>query len=341
MDTRFYDLLLAQVSNWPEIRKEGLRIKELRPTRGLSNLWEAYRAYSSVLTDPNTKRLLFDSRQATVFADLAEAPPERAQQILHTPFETFYLELTEPILVGENETDRPDFIRAFLFSSNVMPIQVEGKEVPLSSVTAFLTSRDNERLEFVDRTWKLHLQLGMAFVSVAAAVENPDPSELPANLKREQYFLSGHSLDIENRHVGWWERTTQTYTGLFSWMMLYCMAKGIYIEQEQITRQQRRWLEQHPKLPQPWHVVKVEPKFISERAEEGEGFHHSYRYDVIGHLRFTQHRVKQEDGSLGKKDYVEWVQAHQRGLNNSLYIPKTYQVEGGKTLHPRFQEYAT
>ena len=121
-------------------------------------------------------------------------------------------------------------------------------------------------------------------------------------------------------------------------MMLYCMAKGIYIQQEGLTRQQRRFYEQHPKLPQAWRVVKVEPKFMSEHSE-GEGAHHSYRYDVIGHLRFTKHRVREGDGVLVQKDYVEWVSPHQRGLSNTLYIPKTYSVESGKEIHPRFKRY--
>ena len=107
------------------------------------------------------------------------------------------------------------------------------------------------------------------------------------------------------------------------------------------TRQQRRWLEQHPKEPQAWHVVKVEPKFASTHGE-GEGFHHSYRYDVIGHLRFGKHpvgpRVLEPGEQREYHDVVEWVAPHQRGLANTLYIPKTYQVESGKAIHPRFKK---
>lgn len=347
----YYDELLAQVSNWPLVRKEDSRYK-LRENRGLSATWEAYRAYTQMLTDPNTKRLLFDSRQAVVFGDLAEPPPQTAQHILHTPFDQFYLELTEPILFGEPEAQHQDYIRAFLYSSNAMtgkvPAYDTGEELPfsLASITVFLSSIDDGRLALVDRTWKLHLQMGMPFVTVAAATADPDPSET-GSLGRTQYFLAGAPLLhlVENRHIGWWERLTVQYTQLWSWMMLYCMAKGIYIEQEPLSRQQRRWHEQHPKLPQPWHIVKVEPKFVSKHAEEGEGFHHSYRYDVIGHLRFGKHpvgpRLLPQGESRQYHDIVEWVAPHQRGLANTLYVPKTYKVEPGKAIHPRFKEYAS
>lgn len=342
MSTHFYNTLLSQVSDWQRFREEERR--EMRPSRGLSKGWEAYRAYTEMLTDSNTRRLLFDSRQAVIFGDLAEPPPEKAQYILHTPFDQFYLELTEPILLGEQETNHQDYIRAFLYSGDIATAQAgEGPKFSLATISVFLTNTDTGRLEIADRTWKLHLQTGMAFVSAAASSVDPDPSEL-GTLKRTQSFLAGHNLGIENRHIGWWERLCIQYTALWSWMMLYCMAKGIYLEQEWLSRQQRRWLEQHPKAPRPWHLVKVEPKFTSVRVE-GEGSHHSYRYDVIGHLRFANVRVVdkiQDDGTktYGHKSVVEWIPPHQRGLANTLYIPKTYQVEAGKTIHPKFREYA-
>ena len=341
MNTRFYDLLLAQVSSWPNTDLK----RQLRPARGLGDIREAYRVYSGLLTDPNTKRMLFDSRQAVVFGDLAEPPPKKAQHILHPPFDQFYMELTEPIVFGDQEPEHQDQIRAFMFQADNMRAQVPDYETgepiqfPLANLTVFKTTTESGTLQFSDSTFKVNLRLGMPFVSVAAATGLPDASQVPEGMKRDRYFYAGGTLNIENRYLGWWEHICIQYTQLFSWMMLYCMAKGIYIEQESLTRQQRRWLQQHPKLPQAWHLVKVEPKFESARREEGEGSHHSYRYDVIGHLRFTQHRVKQEDGTVGKKDYVEWVAPHQRGLANTLYIPKTYRVESGKAIHPRFKKY--
>lgn len=344
MTTRFYDTLLAHVSQWPIVRKEQ-SIREVRRGRGLSAIWEGYRVYTLMLTDSNTKRILFDSHQAAVFGDLAVPPPEKAQHLLHAPFDQFYMELTEPILFGEPEAQHQDYIRGFLWSSDTALFQTRSDDSRFSAatMTVFLSEGDTggEQWQLVDRTWKVHLQTGTPFVSVAAAGADPDPSEV-GDYARDQFFLAGSSLGIENRHIGWWERLVTQYTELWSWMMLYCMAKGIYITQESLSRQQRRWLERHPEAPQPWHLVKVEPKITAAHAQ-GEGFTHSYRYDVIGHLRFANVRVVEkveEDGTktYGHKAMVEWVSPHQRGLANTLYIPKTYQVEGGKRIHPAFKE---
>jgi hypothetical protein len=80
----------------------------------------------------------------------------------------------------------------------------------------------------------------------------------------------------------------------------------------------------------------VEPKFYSNPEGTGDPlYQHRYRYDVIGHLRFGKH--KRGDGSYSHT--IEWVAPHQRGLQHSMYIPKTHRVEGGKTIAPEMRRY--
>jgi hypothetical protein len=107
------------------------------------------------------------------------------------------------------------------------------------------------------------------------------------------------------------------------------MAKSVEIVALPTTRQIRRALEREGRVPNPWHVVRVQPKMIRGKSETvGEsGIKHSYRYDVIGHLRFNRHKVKD-----GYRETIEWVSDHQRGLENELYIPKTYKVEKDKNI---------
>jgi hypothetical protein len=55
----------------------------------------------------------------------------------------------------------------------------------------------------------------------------------------------------------------------------------------------------------------------------------------MGHLRNGRHQLK--DGTW--KLTLEWVPAHQRGLNNSLYIPAIRKAEVNKKSDERNYEY--
>ena len=55
-------------------------------------------------------------------------------------------------------------------------------------------------------------------------------------------------------------------------------------------------------------------QYDSEGYEKGAGVKHGIRYDVRGHFRRLE---------TGK---TIWVRPHQRGLQNELYVPKTYVV---------------
>jgi hypothetical protein len=101
-----------------------------------------------------------------------------------------------------------------------------------------------------------------------------------------------------------------------------------------VSRQVRRYHERtNTPLPKPWHVVKIEPA-VSTAPNALPGPLRDgprYRYDVIGHLRLNRKRLR--DGT--HKEVVEWVPAHQRGIQHALYIPKTYLAErGGRSLAP-------
>ena len=67
---------------------------------------------------------------------------------------------------------------------------------------------------------------------------------------------------------------------------------------------------------QPYYVCRIRGvQYDSEGNEKGTGSKQSIRYDVRGHFR------RYESGK------TTWVRAHQRGLSNELYVPKTYVVD--------------
>jgi hypothetical protein len=320
--TRFFDELVSEY----RLRVQH-RVQE----------WRTYSQMVAMLEDYNTKRILFDARQAIVFDDLGEMNPEQRHK-LHEPFSRFWLEFTEPVQLAEPEPGHPnDWTYGLLYHNTgatvKAPYQQEGG-LPVATVTFFgkepseLFTPHGEMIpKYFDRFFRFQTTSGLAVCTKQVCQATPEPSELPPEWDNHTAFFAGtHPAGWEYRHVGWWERVVQDYAALLTWMLAYLMAKGIRIEKEPVSRQVKRWHERRG-LPLPWHVVSIEPKFVTRGGEAEESkWHHSFRYDVIGHLRFTEGRFI-------------WVRPHQRGLANEIYIPKTYNVKGGKQVDPHMKRY--
>ena len=337
MGTRFYDELSSQLTWRAQLSQRQRKALQHTEPHPLDDVAASDNMVLAVLSDERCKRILFDSRQAATFDALHGAPPDHWQERLHPPFEWFYLELTEPILVGEQEPGREDPLRAILFRTEAAkaPIAGSDKALQFSNVVFWFKNYDDNTL--TDRGFLMHLATGMV-ATRRLSVLNPvsDPSQMPENMPPNQWFFAGADLGMEARYKGWYERSIMDYSALLSWMFVYMMAKGIKVVPEPVSRQQRR-LYARKKVPAPWHIVRVEPRLQQGIQREEPAYHHSFRYDVMGHLRFGRHK-------LGDGDYretIEWVRDHQRGLANDLYVPKTSKFEGGKVEHPAMGRYFT
>jgi len=299
------------------------------------------------------KRLLLDANQATQFAEMPTGPDKTMQQILHPPFPAFYLEFTEPIVVGEQEKNadgstRDDEIIALIYDEHAVR-RPELKQSLLSAgsllsernaglLTFFL--RENNTQEISYRSFVMELQSGRAVTSVEEATDHwDDPSIVPPISSKIVdihgrlllYALRHNSTKESGRYAGYWERSIAKYAEFFSWIILYTVAKGIEIVEEPLPRSERRRMARSAKkgeLPEPWQIVRVEPtvvrRYEGRQAGSPDKVTHGYRYDVRGHLRKGKHKLR--DGSY--KYNVEWVPAHQRGLKHELYIPKIHQYTG-------------
>ena len=126
-----------------------------------------YRAYENSLTDPNTKRILFDARQAEAFDAVEEPPPDRAQRLLHLPFEDFYLEFTEPVYLAAQEPGEYDAMRALLIRQSAISTDTD-PPTKLVDVTMFLDGShpDSNMTVMTDRSWHIHLQEGWSITPV-------------------------------------------------------------------------------------------------------------------------------------------------------------------------------
>jgi hypothetical protein len=303
----------------------------------------SFRTFVKQLESETCKRLIFDARQAQVFDSSSEIE-ERRRELIHPPFKCFYLELTEPILLKAQEPGCQDVFWSVLYNQNLQMVPPvtevfdNGKRrkiIDVTKVTFFYKSSDNR--QFIDRTWSVSSE-GYPLVGRPPKSQTTryktDQGELSASglVSTDllpDYVKEGEMISVfDLKEKGWWEESIIYNTNLLYWIFAYTMAKSVRIIEIPDSRQVRRALEREGKKPNPWHVVKVEPKLFKGNIESSpSGIKHSYRYDVIGHLRFNKHKTKD-----GFKESIEWVSDHQRGLENEIYIPKTYKVDGNKNV---------
>ena len=158
-------------------------------------------------------------------------------------------------------------------------------------------------------------------------------SELPTewleldNLTK--YYPAGAVIKgMEDRHIGYWEQVTQQYCDMFIWILMYIQSKQIIISEMMPQRSERRRLQKKGEVPQPWHILQINPKlYVNLNQTEGgdTGTTHGHRYDVRAHWR--RQTIKYGPGRTLTKRVTQYVPSHMRGLQNEVYVPKTRKVE--------------
>ena len=340
---------------------------ESQKLSGLSASVVRHRQSQSMLAhlqSPELKRVLFDTGQALTFLGTGEGPPANILKMLFLPFPSTYMEFTSGLLFEDSEEGHEDVLQAIVLDNTrdnfveipVTPIGPDGEitgeakptNVRVIQALAFLSSAKDgtdhthglngplsEIGMFVDRTFRFILETGQPLTSVGLCRGTADPSDIPAEIDDATYIACGDPLGNPERYIGWWERHLMAITELACWCLSYMAAKSIHIVSEPLPRNTRRRMERQG-IPNPWHVVKVEPKIRPGATASEEGHSGpSYRHDVQSHLRFNRHKLR--DGTW--KYTVELVPAHQRGLANSLYVPKISRFDGGKIPAREMESY--
>lgn len=288
----------------------------------------------AALDDPETRRIIVDSEQAVRFTEAADMPPVERYRL---PFDQMYIEFTRPLDIREQEPGYEDELIGMIVlpthgREGVPPETVQIKFIT-RSLHPVLRTNPITKHDWSEQTACFNLLTGTALSHPQTFLEPARPGA-PDSVTHDdisQYpdgFLAGLDLDRdwiaardEGAGRGWWERTISDYARFTAWLLTYMTAKGIVIVEAEMTRQQRRAAARLKHRPSPWHIVTVDPTVVRDfEPGEGGGRSHSYRYDVRGHLRFGRH--KRGDGSYSQT--VEWVRPHQRGLANTIYVPKTY-----------------
>ena len=100
----------------------------------------------------------------------------------------------------------------------------------------------------------------------------------------------------------------------------YLNCENIFLERQEGASEKinRKREKEGKRVLEPYYLCRI-TGYQYETVATGEGTKHGHRYDVRGHFRHYR--------KWGK---TTWIPAHQRGLANELYIPKTYVVEKGR-----------
>ena len=295
----------------------------------------------------DTKRILFDSRQAATFAHLGEPPPSHVYSQLLLPYDQFYLEFTESIAFGESIPPRKfvdgmmveieeesDEVNNWMHGVMVFKaayVDVGDEKLFLNPMVLFFTS-DVSNGEWTGtgvldaRGFFFDIKTGNVYTQYRTLHDFGEEAEDT----HELFHLTEELVESLGLSARRWCQNLFSYSAFFSWVLTYMVAKGVRVVEEPLSRQQRRALERS-KLPNPWHVVKVDPTVSKRHLSTGEEpvNHHRFRYDVMGHLRFGRHKLK--DGSY--RETIEIVRPHQRGLSNELYIPKVTHIKGKEKVN--------
>ena len=305
----------------------------------LDDLNSSQKHEQKLLQDDTVNRIMLDSRQAAIFREMGELP-ENMQQMIQLPFERFYLETTQPIWMDIALKEyQVVTLRAILVDSVATTPKFPKTEVS-ADISAWLSTSEEDTI-FI--RFLQHFTDGSSHIPVSTIRNSNQRSTLPNNI-----FLPA-TLPPETKDDKWIrvEPSAAAVMGslqemiwqcgqITNWMVAYMMAKAIEIAPETVSRQQRRLMERKG-IPNPWHVVQVDPKIREQRERDGyaPSTGPRIRHDVIGHLRFGRHRRK--DGTYA--EHIEWVRPHQRGLANDIYVPKISNFKGGRNVHPKMHKY--
>ena len=139
------------------------------------------RLIMAVMRDERTKRIIMDARQASTFSEVGEPPPEDWQRKLRAPFDWFYLEFSDPVMIGEQEyipdTEATknlkvgdDYVRAMLVRSNAVNLPNATKdERGLYNIIVFLT---DEAGHHTRRAFLYDLSTGKAMTRIKSLRSN-------------------------------------------------------------------------------------------------------------------------------------------------------------------------
>lgn len=242
------------------------------------------------------KTLLFPTSQAEVFLSVSQEYTEQLDYKL--PFPVVFVQFSEPMAVnvpyrGEYKPDQILFMVISQFELSENDVNEQHRQ---SMNTPFSLLKVSPRLKPGILNGITAIYSDMNILSFSWMADSHDE------------FVSGSLYGVdEYQHM--LKRLAISIIG-------YINCENVYLEKQgEVDDAINRKREKKGKSRlEPYYICRIKGVQYDGHAT-GEGSKHSIRYDVRGHFRRMTN---------GK---TIWVRPHQRGLQNELYIPKTYKVD--------------
>ena len=259
----------------------------------------------------NTKRMaelsqtiLFPSEQVAVFSQLLnrhfDVPLE-----YRLPFRQVMLEFTKPVLISGIQGN----ITALGFLLEQSEVTQELYDWSIEQIRRADSAFGFDDTPILEIDWSktdkaiinelMVVCEDLSFEVVKWTSQNPDGLEILCNLSGEEVSTLLNLKHLAIACIG------------------YINCENVYLHKEgEVSESVNAKRERKGKSRlEPYYVCRIRGvQYDSEGYEKGAGVKHGIRYDVRGHFRRLE---------TGK---TIWVRPHQRGLQNELYVPKTYVV---------------
>ena len=251
-----------------------------------------------------SKTIVFPSEQAEVFTRLLKKGFDVPLEYM-LPFQCVLIEFTNPVdVIGQEGTVKA--VGILLEQNKVTRSEYEDAISKVRRADRLFNFDDTPVLSF---DWS---NCDYVVINEARLIRHDLTSEIVKWTSQNPSGLETIT-DLNDEQV----------TGLLNFKTLAIACIG-YINCENVYLHKEGGV--HPKVNEkrerkgksrlePYYVCRIRGvQYDSNGYEKGAGVKHGIRYDVRGHFRRLE---------TGK---TIWVRPHQRGLQNELYVPKTYVV---------------
>lgn len=366
--TRFLDKLIDHMETYVKLEQRGK----------LGYKVPQYHEFLKRLRAPECMRILFDARQAALFDAIDESPEPNMQRLIKPPFDMFYLEFTEPIILQTQEPGHVDVARAILYVGKRKDFifRVGTEDIELEQAVLFLTTEwDPVRIKVDKDKWR----------------KNPNAEVSEQEFREFQQYIApappGHEDKIQYIDRAW---TLRLREGLALSRIIDAKTNGSEVPEDWEDTSYLVATSQIPEFKEDRKVgwweeaihsyttllswicaytmaksIHIIPQYMSRpqrRWHERKNIPLPKPWHVVkvepkfsmgtstAQMEGGQHRYRYDvighlrygrhkKGDGSYSETIEWVPPHQRGLANDLYIPKTYKVEKGKIIAPAMRRY--
>lgn len=306
-------------------------LQKIHPHKTLSQILELVQdeevAWNDCLDSAeNSRTIVFSGEQANVFMDIAAT--YRSPLEYRLPFSDVIIQFTKPlpvqILSPTSWAATDDKIIGLVLSQRI---------TDQSRVDQMLGIKDDLKSNpfAMLRVSSDAMKLGSAVNGCIVIYEDYEILRIGWVSDSENEILDEESDNIKQSNSDYVQKIIQLKRRIKNLAICcigYINCENIYLHQEggapeKVNR--KREAKGKSRL-EPYYVCRIRGVNYDSVAT-GTGSAHHIRYDVRGHFRRL---------TTGK---TTWIRPHQRGLQNELYIPKTYKVDKGSK--PAWQSEAT